>query len=457
MQEEEQEVKEGGVTFGEIVRVVLKKIWYVLGASALCTIIAVLLVHFVINPGAVTYATTFTVQYPNRETLQYPDGTEFNYQDFISEEFLLAAKQSDEKFADLDVEGMIAKDAFSVGIASLEKVQDGEKLEDTGTYTISVKGGKFESKQLASQYLRAVGEQIILRVNESVAKFDNGVNLTAYENARTFSEKIDRLVAQKDYLLSRYDNFITAYGENYEVTLAQTGRTIRSYRSEVELAMDSLTEQVLRSDLANNGYRGPTEGEDLVRITIQELKEERSENRRIIAALQSRLDDLYTIYKADSSSSSTLVPQFEAFHTQIATLTTRNEQINTELIIRYASIGQDYRYDAVTDTEELSELTEERGDQAAFEKRLKEQYDLLAELTETYHSVAVKLYATESQVRFTTMQAVTESAGVSVALVAVATFVVVFLLGSVVVYAVDCSKRNKAASQPPQDTEGPEA
>ena len=62
---------ENGLTLGEICRIVFKRIWYVLGASALVTIVAVLLIALVMNPRKVTYRRDFQVIYPLSEAQKY--------------------------------------------------------------------------------------------------------------------------------------------------------------------------------------------------------------------------------------------------------------------------------------------------------------------------------------------------------------------------------------------------
>lgn len=74
---------ENGLTLGEICRIVFKRIWYVLGASALVTIVAVLLIALVMNPRKVTYRRDFQVIYPLSEAQKYPNGAPFLYHDIL--------------------------------------------------------------------------------------------------------------------------------------------------------------------------------------------------------------------------------------------------------------------------------------------------------------------------------------------------------------------------------------
>ena len=55
-----EEEREDGVSFGELIHAVVKKIWLILGISALVTIVAVLGTVFVVNPSKTVYEICFS-------------------------------------------------------------------------------------------------------------------------------------------------------------------------------------------------------------------------------------------------------------------------------------------------------------------------------------------------------------------------------------------------------------
>lgn len=445
---QEQDREESGVSFRDIFRIIAKKIWFILGAAALATIVVVLLVRFVIDPHLVTYMMTFEVDYPNRDSLQYPDGTAFNYLDIVSRDMLEGAKASNPAFANIDIDYLLQSDALKI-TAEKEQIRDtGGVINEvyTGKYTIEANGNGIGDSYFVAAYLRAIGNLIVERINESVVKFDYSSNLDSYQNAFTYRERIDYLSTQKSYLLNQYDKLISEHGENYEVTLESgQGRTLRSYRAEVALLMDNMTTEALNSDLKNNGYLTEAQRADqsLIEVTIQGLREEREENRRKIITLKKRLEELYDIYSG--SITGEIVPQFESFHSQISALTTRNVEINVNLVVLYASIGLSYDPDSYNEETGQDAPTEPleapRGNQIAFQNRLQAQFESLTEQTEIYRKIAIQIYEEESYVRFLTMRA-ESSGGVGILQAAIGTFLVVFLIGCVVVYAI-FSKKNK--------------
>lgn len=77
-----EEEKESGVTFRDIVRMIGKRLWWVLGISIVIAAVAALLTAFVLNVGANTYSVAFMIEYPGG-TSTYPDGTALRYESII--------------------------------------------------------------------------------------------------------------------------------------------------------------------------------------------------------------------------------------------------------------------------------------------------------------------------------------------------------------------------------------
>ena len=57
-----EEEKESGVTFRDIVRMIGKRLWWVLGISIVIAAVAALLTAFVLNVGANTYSVAFMIE-----------------------------------------------------------------------------------------------------------------------------------------------------------------------------------------------------------------------------------------------------------------------------------------------------------------------------------------------------------------------------------------------------------
>ena len=102
-----------GLTFSEIWRMVLHRIWYVLGAAALVTLIAVLVVCFAVNPDARSYSMEFSLVFPTGSEDSYPDGEPFFYQTMISAANLNEAKK-DEMLTDINTDKMVRDNKISI-------------------------------------------------------------------------------------------------------------------------------------------------------------------------------------------------------------------------------------------------------------------------------------------------------------------------------------------------------
>ena len=66
----EAEERESGITFGEICRLIGKKIWLVLAIAAGVTVLAVVLFALVFNPLTTYYSMSFELVYPTSSTQQ---------------------------------------------------------------------------------------------------------------------------------------------------------------------------------------------------------------------------------------------------------------------------------------------------------------------------------------------------------------------------------------------------
>ncbi|MDE7158323.1 MAG: hypothetical protein K2N74_01995, partial [Clostridiales bacterium] len=150
---------ENSLTIGEVCGIIWKRILYVLAASALVMLAAVLVFIFAINPSKVSYSGEFWVVYPamypdsTKKTPKYPDGSDFYYHDIISKESLQAIVDSDEQLKKIDVEKLLASDGLSF---------TAERDEDnliTGQYFITIKGKNMPGYEDAKRFVAAISQK----------------------------------------------------------------------------------------------------------------------------------------------------------------------------------------------------------------------------------------------------------------------------------------------------------
>lgn len=437
----EHSTKEDGMTFGELCRIVLKRIWYILGVSVLVAVIAALVFAFGITPNKKTYSLEFTVSYPSGETMKYPDGSPFHYRDLISVPVLEEAKATDARFAKIDVSTLLNEDAIEIS-ATTQEVNSSSQF--TGTYTITVKGSFFASKTIATDFIRAVANVPINRVKTLASEIDFLLDLTVFSSA-SFEDRIELLAQQKKELLAQYDEWISLYRENYFAA----EKTLKNHKAEVAVLFSETTQTQILQELTNCGYV-PAES---VQEKVNALNEEKELNSKKITAIVDVLKELnvtgtesegggatvnaYAYSETESGDSQTVVSVTTAntLSTLLAQLVERNEQI-------------DYQIAKITDDGTWS------GENVAqFEARLMAEFEKLNTAAEMMKTVSGAIYAQQSTVIFASSKA-TEDGGTSPVLAAVAGFIVAFLIAAAIFGIADMNKNKKenGAAAPEQQT-----
>ncbi|MDE7300849.1 MAG: hypothetical protein K2N47_01625, partial [Clostridia bacterium] len=105
--------EEQGLTLSEICHIVLKRIWWALGAAALGLLVCVLLVNFLFNAKKSYYTLNYELVFPESEQWLYPDGSLFKLSDVISPNNLEEVVK-DEQLNGIDVKSMVQGDKISV-------------------------------------------------------------------------------------------------------------------------------------------------------------------------------------------------------------------------------------------------------------------------------------------------------------------------------------------------------
>lgn len=256
------EETESGVTLGEICRIILRKIWIILGVSVAGAVIAALCAIFVLDH--TVYHLSFRIAYPGSETSKYPDGSPFYYSDIISLKSMEEAKKSDEAFSKINVQKMYENDAVSI---TAEKVLIEEVYWEVGTFTVAIPASYFSDRNQATAFIRALANLPVQYARDAAARADFDSNLEAYRTVPSFEMKLGYLKEQKNALLAQYDEWISLYGENYRNRA--TGKTLKAYRTEVNIAFTDVVQANLQKDLELNGY-----------VPVSSLEEQKKTSKR---------------------------------------------------------------------------------------------------------------------------------------------------------------------------------
>lgn len=462
----EENYVEDGLSLGELFRVIFRRGWLVLVITVAVTIVGALAVALIINPMQTQYSLTFSYNYPNSSSQRYPDGTSFVYRDIVSQSSLETAKASDEAFAGVDIEGMYEDDGISI-TALTETDADGVTVE-TAEYTMNVGGSYFDSSQQATQFLRTLANGPINYINSVVGSTDYSVNLAAYETANDYETRIDYLASQRNYLLGQYDSLIETFGNDYVVTVNGSSNSLSYFRTQANQVFTSDMETALRNDLDVNGYVfDNAEYQNTAVVQIYTLTREKRDNIATIEALRKELAELVKIYGNSGTT------QYETFNEQIVNLTVRNVEINSErqqLIENLGNIGVTVTITEGDSGEEIVNVEYNTGEnesedfvnkKANFDTSLAGYYASLTVVTETFKSVNISLYESESTVIFNTNNVVA-SGGINIIIVGVVSLIIGFVIACIVVSIMDLpaylrEKKRRAANAVAGGKEPPEA
>lgn len=207
-------------------------------------------------------------------------------------------------------------------------------------------------------------------------------------------------------------NGISLYGENYRNRA--TGKTLKAYRTEVNIAFTDVVQANLQKDLELNGYVPVSSLEE----QKKNLQTEKASNSAKIRSLMAQWEEI----RGGSTEMEMPLPLAE----EISKLSVRNAQIDNEL-------------DALSD----ANLEKTKENIKAFETQLNGVAEKLASVTETLNSVSVSLYNQEATVRFQTSKAV-EEGGSSVVLITAAGFIAAFVIACIIVYIIEAPKYRRA-------------
>lgn len=408
MEEEQQ-----GLSICEIFKVIFKRIWWVVAVTAAVTIIAVLFMQLIYNRNKVAYNVSYELAYPGSGSNLYPDGTDFRLHDIVSFSTLEQIKSSDEeKFGSIDIESMAADDDISIAKVPASN-GEGEYLK------ITVVAKYFKNKTQAVDFIRALVDNPVNKINDMVQTAEYGSNLSAFDNADTYEQKIAYLDEQKRYLLGMYDALIG--GNNEYLYYVVNDNSLNDYRLRVEKAYTEQDKQAISSDLQVNQYVFAAEKYKIwAESRIAALEKEREENEtRITALVEARAE----LLGGENSSSS--INTVESFNAEIIKLVNANSNIDIE--IEKINNALDYINRA------------EKPEQDAFDAKLAAVRANLAKEIETLKTVRSAFYEEKSQVYYKSNKIVA-SGGINILLAAVIGAIAGFAIVAIVICIIDLPK-----------------
>lgn len=301
------------ITFGRILKVAFSN-WKLFTPVALVVALGCALgIHFGYNTLKGKYSSTFSYSSADLANDKYADGSDFFYKNLISYSNLSAIKDSDEKYASINIDNILDKNGISISASD-----EGEK-----TYTISLGYKYIKDQKLAKSFIEAIAESALKKDAAIVNEGSYDASLKSFDNAKTFEEKVTFLNAQATYLTNEYKKLsnITSNQEQKQVSLPASA--LVKINDNVQ-TLDNLIPKTFVSQMnvriADKGWsvEYTTAAMDLLRKKQEALTLESTSNDSRIAALEDNIIALGT------SAAVTSLGQ------ELETLILRNEDIKVE-------------------------------------------------------------------------------------------------------------------------------
>ncbi|MDE6790149.1 MAG: hypothetical protein K2J61_00340 [Clostridia bacterium] len=406
--------EENGLSFMDILKVIFKRIWWVLGATAACLLIVVLIAQLWYNKREQYFSVNYEIVYPDSANGKYPDGSDLLASDAISLAALTSIKdgaysaEDPDEFKNIDVEKMLSEDDISIS----ENVAQTAGGSIKRTYTLTVSAKYFSSDAQAVTFIRTVAAYPVKRVNSIIDTKEYGLYFSVYEAAKSYDAKIEALASQKTYLENEYDK-LKNYGSTVEVNLASLHNIFTTEQR-----------QALTDSITANYYVFDTEGYKVNAETRKvALDKQIADNVKIIEAEEAK--------RGDSNPNEANTNPYDQI---IAELTRTNAELANEskTIEKTIEAIESYTQD---DTAEYKA-------KQAFDAQLEKYRTDLATATDALKAVSKNIYGGNSRIIFSNNR-IKRQGGLGAIISALLGAVIGLLVSAVVVCIIDLPKYKK--------------
>jgi len=347
----EQYYDEETIDLKELILTYVKR-WKLLLIVSACVALAVFLgIKIFINKNATAYVAEFEFTYPGSENGTYPNGKQFRYQDLVSEDVIKAAIASNSNFSKFSAADIVKGKLLCVA-QKTRTVTDENKNEteiaEEGMFYFTISANYFGGQ--AETFLEAILKVAADDVKENADSVDYQFNLVSFDKADTFAKKIEYLSAQKNYINSIYNSWISEYGDQFTVK----GTSINRYRENASFAFTDKVYSELLNELQRRQYvLEKTANDELAcKLQIEIYNEQIEDIDKKIEGLTLALEELRKNDKAAETTSIVDKTNETYYYTQIAKLTEEKVDIERQINhieIQIANLGLDDERSAFLD------------------------------------------------------------------------------------------------------------
>lgn len=448
---------ESGLSLRDVFRIIGKKIWFVLGATVIVTLAAVLVFMFAINPAKQSRSMSFRIDYPMSDEGKYPDGSMFNYRDIVSREVIERAKNDPaykDELAEIDVDKILKKEGITISATPTSDEPDAPYI-----YTVTLKSAYFGGVS-AEDFISALSSAFVSFVEGKAEALNYKLEEDIF-NSSSYEDQLRLLTDQKAVIIQRYDELIKEYSAGHVVN----GKSIGSYRMEVSTMLADTVKIPIENDLSMRGYEYfnksvVVNGErDDIMVRVQQLQEEMKLDRSILEELRSYYTDVTTqpkekvaAYAASDEGSSDntggngsgiiIMPGDSDLSQKLAYYSERYSIIKQQLVYLTGEKEADEKTDFSG-----KDFTAMRDEIVAFGDKLSTQFNILNERAETLKGIISNIYQRDTVLTFNSQRA-TREGGTNLVIVAVGVLVVSFVVFAVIAFFVGRKSVNKKRNAP---------
>lgn len=297
------EIEEGGVSIGDIFRTIFSQKWLALIIAAAITVLGTLGLHFMGKRSQV-YSVSFVLQLPNTSettststSYTYPDGASFYFTDLIAKNNLKEVG-SREDFKGVDVNKIVKEGGISISRAVDKVTEDSQNGVYDLSYTIKVNSKYFADEDVARDFIEALINFPCDYIKAMYIDYDQG--LTASKSLITYDGRLDALKEQAEFILTNYENLITAYGAGIVV---KEGKTLGYYQGQLQSYINTkATLDNLKTKALKNHYVMSDEKGQPLEAAISQYKQDIERKQDEKEKIELALEQLYAGTKGQSTS-----------------------------------------------------------------------------------------------------------------------------------------------------------
>lgn len=437
---------EQGLTFREICRVVLKRIWWALGAAALGLLVCVLLVNFLFNAKKCYYSLNYEIVFPQSEQGLYPDGSVFKLSDIISQDNLENAVK-DEQLKGIDVKSMVQKDKITV----LENKGAATTTHGIGV-TLTVASSYFKGDEQAAAFLKTVAASTEEKILSIVSNVDYGANLSVYASAASYEDILRYFSLQKSFMSDYYNSLILQTSGNFTVN----GKSLSAYKLQSESVFSDDQKSNLEKEIAAKCLVIDTP--KFIESAADKISSYLIEIAKINKEIEMQKEERKQALSGDK------IVTTDAYDKAIVSLTSKVSALTNEIdeiyevlgVIRGIKIADADRADL--DIKAIEECAEYAAANAAFKLKLDGVCESLLAQSDILKGISAEVYESNTSVTFLNNK-IEKQGGMGLIISAVLGAVAGFVIAAIVICIVDMPKYNKkkyakVAAEPNQVEEG---